>query len=155
MDVVIEFIAPDGLIWSEEDLAEAGDGLGALLGTLSPLYGRLVISDPSQDEETSITDDLEAMIRELCLRSVAEIVAGEEVVYDLATHPETVRFVPHGDRVAIEGDATPELWCNARALAESFVKAGERYVALKAHQFGTEKADNLEPYLRQAQAAIG
>lgn len=152
MNVAFEFIAPDGTIWTEQDLSAAGDKLPDVLTDLMPHYGRLVIEDPAQDDETSISDDLATMMIELCVRSAGYIAAGRDVTYTLAAHSEEVSFAAHDGRVAIEGDATDELWCDAKALAKAMLDAGARFIALKTQQNGAEATLQMTQYLERARA---
>jgi hypothetical protein len=154
MDVSFEFIAPDGAILGEADVTGSGERLVPLLNELEPHYGRLIIFDPAQDDETHVTDDLEAMMRELCLRLAPQIASGASVEYQLAAHPEVVRFTARGDRTGIDGDSTSELWCEARPLAQALVAAGERYAALKEAQIGEDAASYLRSLLDKARAGV-
>lgn len=154
MQITFELVAPAGTTWSEDDLAGLGDALPATLAGLMPLYGRLILLDEDQDEETTISDDFDTLMRELCLRSVPMLAQHKDMTYMVAAYSEEVRFVFDGDSVHIEGDATPELYTNADALAPALLAAGERYVALKTRQLGADGIGSLGSYLDEARSAI-
>ncbi len=156
MQVRFGLISPRGKLWSEDDLAAEGEGLGKVLEQLAPLYGQLEFYDEEQDEGTSITDDFHLMMFDICIDAVPRLAAGEEVEIGLAAHNEEVRFAPEGDATEISGSAIPELTVNTAELLGAMLECGARYVALCRADPGVDEAqaDGIAGALDQARAAV-
>ncbi len=155
MQVHFTLTAPDGVTWSEDEIAGFDDAMPEMLAPMAPLYGTLVITDADQDDRTAISDDFDMMMRALCLRGVVPLFQGRDLTYAVAAHPETVNFRVLDDRVVISGDATPQLYCDRAGLVAALLDCGARFVALKRLQLGPEGAAAYQADLETAQTALG
>ncbi|MBI1173065.1 hypothetical protein GC209_16860 [bacterium] len=153
MDARFELISPAGKVWREDDFDVGGDQFPQEVAALTPLYGVLVLSG-DDGTETTITDDFDAMLQEICLRSIGQMSRGERVDYRLAAHAETVTFAPEGDRVRIGGDVRNELVCNRDDLVEALLDCGERFVDFKAAQLGPASGAYYRAELDRARASV-
>ncbi|MGV8985203.1 MAG: hypothetical protein ACOH2H_02825 [Cypionkella sp.] len=156
MEARFELISPSGKLWTEADLARAAtngpDSFAKAVAGLTPLYGVLVLSVDA-DNETTITDDFDAMLLQICLRSAGAIAQGTPVDYALAAHPEKVSFMPMGDKVRISGDVSADLVCDREGLAEALIDCATRYVAFKEAQLGPEASAYYRRELDRASVA--
>jgi hypothetical protein len=153
MDVTFELISPQGKVWTEAALARAGDGLATVVAGLKPLYGVLVITVDA-DTETTITDDFNIMLHQICLRGVQQLHRGGSYTYTLAADPGAVSFTVTGDTVQISGAVRDDLVCDRTDLVEALLDCGARYVAFMDAVVGADANSYAQGDLADAQAAI-
>lgn len=152
MDATFELISPSGKARPEIDFDPASEDFAQMVEDMMPLYGVLILSNDGGS--TSITDDFDAMMLELCVNSVGQISKGLEVTYLLAAHPETVTFTSEGDQVRIAGDVRDELLCDREELVTALLDCGGRYAAFKVAQLGPAAGDYYRKLLDRARDAV-
>jgi hypothetical protein len=153
MDATFELIDPSGKVWKEIDLPVEPAPFNDFVAGLTRLYGVLVVK-ADDGATTTITDDFDAMMQELCLRSVVALSEGKDVDYVLAAHAEKVTFRSKGSAVQIAGNVSNEMVCDRAALVVALLDYGARYVDFKTAQLGPSSAAYFRNELDRAMAAV-
>ena len=130
MQASFAIIGADGETLGEEELASRFDELRERLTAQEEPEGTLVLyNDGGSYRVTAFRDDLEALMRGVCVRAIPDLAAGKEVVAEMAAYDESAAFKPEGDEIVVSGDQIDGDRCPARPLLEALVGCGERYLA--------------------------
>jgi len=128
----------------ERELTENLDEYRRRMQANTRFSGAIVIAAPGQPT-VEYEDELGPAVRDLCFRSIPDLLAGKPVALTTFSYPGSVSLVPEGDTVVISGDVVETARVPLRPLARGLVACGQRFIAFARRLRGQEYEHILKP----------
>jgi len=118
------------------------------------LDGAVLIRVPGEPE-VKVEDELEAIVENLCIRAIPDLVAGRHVVVRYFQYYGYLRLDPEDQNVLISGDFVPKVRISLRETTLGLYECGRRFLTflLRYKESDPAYVASIQDMMREADEA--